>query len=208
MHPARTSRFFRTLAREFNAPARIILTGAAAGSLWGHVRSSQDVDFAVQLPGGHPADWERFQAAVARAAQATGIQVNYAEDIDRWSSITLLDYRRHATAYRRFGSLDVRLLDPAYWTIGKLGRYFEVDVDDLVAVLKRRRLPVEPLVRLWARALRESPRSAAISQFRAQVEHFLRTYGRALWGARFDPDEAVSRFLRLAAGKPRSRRRR
>jgi len=207
MHPVRINRFFRTLAREFNAPARIILTGAAAGSLLGHVRTSQDVDFAVQLPRGDQADWERFQAAVARTAQATGIQVNYAEDIDRWSSITLLDYRRHTAAHRRFGKLDVRLLDPAYWTIGKLGRYFEVDVDDLVAVLKRRRLPVEPLLRLWARALRESPRSAAISQFRAQVEHFLRTYGRTLWGARFNPDDAVSRFLRLGDG-PRSRRRR
>ncbi len=191
-------RFFRTLAREFKEPAAIIVTGAAAGSLWGHIRPSQDIDFGIRLLGNDPAGWERFQAAVDQTVQQTGLQVNYAEDIDRWSSITLLDYRRHTEPYRRFGKLNVRLLDPVYWSIGKLGRYFDLDVDDVVTVLKRKNVPAASAIRLWAKALRASPQSTAISQFRIQVEHFLRTYGRTIWGLKFDADAAIHNFHRAA----------
>ena len=198
MNPRAIDRFFRTLAREFGGPATIIVTGAAAGSLWGHIRPSQDIDFGVQLVGNDPASWERFQAAVNRTVQRTGIQVNYAEDIDRWSSITLLDYRRHTLPYRRVGKLSVKLLDPVYWSIGKLGRYFDLDVDDVVTVLKRKKVPAASALRVWARALRASPRSTAITQFRSQIEHFLRTYGKTIWGRSFDPETAIQRFHRAA----------
>ena len=204
MHPRAIDRFFKTLAGEFGGTATLIVTGAAAGSLWGRIRPSQDIDFGVQLASRGRATWDRFQTAVQHAIERTGIQVNYAEDIDRWGSVTLLDYRRHTTLYRRFGTLTVRLLDPAYWAIGKLGRYFALDVDDLVQVLTRRRMPAAAAVRIWGRALRESPRSTALTQFRAQVEHFLRTYGRTIWGRGFDADAAVRQF-HLAAGLPLAR---
>lgn len=197
MTPRVIERFFRTLAQEFGEPATVIVTGAAAGSLWGHIRPSQDIDFGAQI-GGDPTGWERFQAAVNRTAQRTGIQVNYAEDIDRWSSITLLDYRRHTVPYRRFGKLSVRLIDPVYWSIGKLGRYFDLDVDDIVTVLRRKHMPAASTIRVWAKALRASPRSTAVIQFRSQVEHFLRTYGPAIWGRKFDAEAAVQHFHRAA----------
>jgi len=198
MMPGGIDRFFRTLAREFGEPATIILTGAAAGSLWGHIRPSRDIDFGLTLRGRGRARWERFQAAVDRTVQRTGIQANFAEDLDRWSSITLLDYRRHTAPYRRFGQLQVRLLDPVYWSIGKLGRYFDLDVDDVVTVLRRRQVPAASVLRVWGRALRESPRSTALVQFRDQIEHFLRTYGTAVWGRAFDPEAAIRRFHRAA----------
>lgn len=198
MTPRTINRFFRTLAQEFTEPATLIVTGAAAASLWGHVRPSQDIDFGVRLPGRQPAAWERFQAAVNRTTQRTGIHVNYAEDLERWSSITLLDYQRHTLPYQRIGRLNIRLLHPLYWSIGKLARYFALDVDDLVTVLKRRRLPLASAIRVWAAALRASPRSTALPQFRSQVEDFLRTHGRTIWGRRFDADAAVHRFLRQA----------
>lgn len=196
MTPRTIDRFFQTLAEEFSRPATIIVTGAAAGALWGHIRPSQDVDFAVQLVGSRPPQWEQFQAAVDRTVERTGLQVNYAEDIDRWGSITLLDYRRHTVPHRRFGTLNVRLLDPVYWSIGKLARYFDVDVHDVVSVLKRTRVPPTSVIRVWGQALRASPRSTAVIQFRNQVEHFLRTYGRVIWGRQFDPDTALRQFHR------------
>ena len=196
MSPRAIERFFKTLSAEFGGPATIIVTGAAAGALWGRIRPSQDIDFGVQLVG--RVAWDRFQASVQRTIQRTGIPVNYAEDIDRWGSVTLLDYRRHTTLYRRFGTLTVRLLDPAYWAIGKLGRYFALDVDDVVKVLKRRKVPAASAVRVWGRALRASPKSAALTQFRTQVEHFLRAYGRTIWGKGFDPDAAIQQFHRAA----------
>lgn len=192
-------RFFRVLAREFDAPVAILLTGAAAGALWGPARPSLDVDFGVQLRGG-ARRWALFEAAVERTVRLTGIQANYTQDLDRWGAITLLDYRRHTRLYRRFGALTVRLLDPAYWAIGKLTRYLDPDVRDLVSVLKAQRVPVDRLARLLGRALRHSPRSVAVTQFRRQTEHFLRTYGRAIWGRRFDAEAAVRLFHRSAGG--------
>jgi hypothetical protein len=206
MSPRAIDRFFRTLAREFSGSLTVIVTGAAAGSLWGYVRPSQDIDFGVRLSRHDQDAWERFQAAVDRTVQQTGIQVNYAEDIDRWGSITLLDYRRHTVPYRRFGRLSVRLLDPVYWSIGKLGRYFELDVNDVVKVLRRQRVPESSALRLWGRVLRASPRSTAVTQFRFQVEHFLRTHGRTIWGGAFDPESAIRRFQHAAGIHPTRKR--
>ena len=198
MTPRVIDRFFRTLAREFDGHATLIVTGAAAGALWGHARPSRDIDFGVHVAGGER-QWKRLEAALGRTVRRTGIQVNYAEDIDRWSSVTLLDYRRHTAPYKTFGAIRVRLLSPAYWAIGKLARYFELDVDDLVRVLKRNRVPASPAIRLWARALRGSPRSASLPLFRRQVEHFLGTHGPAIWGRSFDAEAAIATFRRLAS---------
>ena len=197
-------RFFRLMAEAASEPATVIVTGAAAGSLWGHVRPSLDIDFALRPTSRHRRAWPNLEDAVEQATRLTGIRANYAEDIDRWSSVSLLDYRRHARPFRRFGRLRVQLMDPAYWSIGKVSRYLDPDVRDLVAVLRRRRVAPRPLVRLWARAVRRSPRSPALTQFCRQAEHFLRAYGRRIWGTAFHSERTIEEFRRaLAAGHRR-----
>ena len=203
MNPKQIERFFKTLARELGAPATVILTGAAAGSLWGHLRPSLDIDFAIRPTQARRTHWATIEEAVERTVRLTGIRANYAEDIERWSPISFLDYQRRTHLYRRFESLQVRLIDPAYWSIGKVSRYLDPDIRDLVAVLKRQRLSVNRLVRLWARAIRSSPRSPALTQCRRQVEHFLRAFGRTVWGTDFEPERAIARFhLELMRRKP------
>lgn len=206
MSPRQIDRFFRALARELNQPATVIVTGAAAGSLWGHVRPSLDIDFAIRPSHRGAAAWAQIEGAVNRAIQRTSVAVNYAEDIDRWGPISLLDYRKHATLYRRFGTLRVKILDPAYWSIGKINRYLEPDVQDLVGVLSHERVPVKRLVAVWAKALRSSPRSTACTLFRNQAEHFLRTYGATVWGKPFDAEAALRQFSREMTPKTASRR--
>ena len=198
MNPRQIHRFFRTLARELDAPARVIVTGAAAASLWGHARPSLDIDFAITLAPAGRTQWARLEAAVERTTQLTGIGANYAQDIDRWGLISLLDYPRHTHRYWTFDKLEVRLLDPAYWSIGKISRYLDPDVQDLVAVLKGERVPASRLLRLWALALKGSPPSTARALFRRQAEHFLRAYGRGIWGPRFDAEAAIRLFHRRA----------
>ena len=197
MNRVQIDRFFTILGRELHAPARVIVTGAAAGALWGHVRPSLDIDFAIQPAPGRNA-WEQVESAVETTKTLTGITANYAIDIDRWGAISLLDYRQHTHRYKVFGRLTVRLLDPAYWSIGKLTRYLQPDIDDMIAVLTRKKLASHPLVRLWGRALRNSPRSPACRQFRQQVENFLTTSGRTIWGASFDAQRAIHAFHRHA----------
>lgn len=196
-------RYFKTFSRLYGKPCRIILTGAAAGSLYGRVRATMDLDFAVVLEGGgrqrKEARWREFEQAARRATQLTGIAVQYAEDIDRWSAITYLDYLKHTRPFRKFGGLLVRILDPAYWAIGKFVRYLAPDIRDLVEVLTRTKTHAVTLTRVLGRALKKSPKSTACELFRRQVEDFLLRWGRDVWGNNFSPDRAVRLFRRHAA---------
>ncbi|HEV8344022.1 MAG TPA: hypothetical protein VGR30_16765 [Candidatus Binatia bacterium] len=190
--------FFQVLSEQWDQELGVLLTGAAAGTIWGQLRPSMDVDFGVQVRKSGKETWEKLEAAIERTVRLTGTQANYAEDIDRWGLITLLDYKRHTHPYRRFGSLRVRLLDPAYWSIGKMTRYLDPDVRDMIQVFKRQKVPADRLARLWGRALKRSPRSAALIQFRRQVDDFLRTYGPTIWGKKFDLGKTTRRFYREA----------
>ena len=198
MTPRRIDRFLATLARELDCPARLYLTGAAAAALLGRVRPSLDVDFGLELRGRHPVPWQVVEGAVERTSKLMGIAASAAEDIDRWGMITLLDYKKHARRHRRFGQLDVRVLHPLHWSIGKLTRFLDVDIRDVVEVFRRQAIATDAATRLWGRALRASPASTAQFQFRRQVEGFLRAQGRRIWGASFDPDAATRIFHRAA----------
>lgn len=198
MNTAQVERFFRLFAQKLNEPATVILTGAAAGVLWGHVRPSRDVDFAICPRRKGPAVWRRIELAVRRTIEATGIAANYAQDIERWGAISLMDYREQSRPYRRFGKVQLRLMDPAYWSIGKISRFITPDVRDLVAVFKTEKIPPARLLKVWGKALRASSPSDSQFQFRRNVENFLQVYGRAIWGKSFNPEEAIHRFHREA----------
>jgi hypothetical protein len=189
--------FLATLAEELGRPARLYLTGAAAAALWGRVRPSVDIDFGIEVAGG-VAGARAVEQAVARTSRLHGIAASFAADIDRWGMITLLDYRRTSRLHARFGAIEVRLLHPANWAIGKLTRFLEPDVRDVVEVFRRQSVDARLASRTWGRALRASPASNAQAQFRAQVEHFFRHQGRRVWGPRFDAGEAIRIFRRAA----------
>lgn len=174
---------------------KIFLTGAAAGSLLGGARPSLDIDFALTCD---KKDFIDAQNAIERTSAVSGIPVNFSEDIDRWSQITFLDYKRHAMPYKRFGKVLVVILEPVYWSIGKIARYLDPDVDDLVRVFKKQRVPALKLAKLWGKALAKSPRSSASFGFKTHVEHFFRTYGRVIWGNEFSPDKHILVFYGVA----------
>jgi hypothetical protein len=194
MKPRQIENFFRVFASELAAPATVYLTGACAAALWGGVRPSQDIDFGLRLPPRSKTTWAHVYAAVERSTVATGIPASVAEDIDRWGMITLLDYQATSKSYTTFGKLDVRLLEPAHWAIGKLTRFLEPDIIDIVTVFKRRKVMPLPALDLWGRALRSSPPSTAHYQFRRNVETFVGLHGRAAWGAKFSVATAIAAF--------------
>lgn len=197
MNPKQVDRFFRGLARDFRRGAVVYLTGAAAGSLMGNVRPSLDIDFGVRIRSGAGV-WRELETAVDKNRRLTGLAVNYAEDLDRWGQITLLDYQKHARAYKRFGRLELRVLTPGYWSIGKMTRYLEPDLRDMEAVFKSQKTSPLGLARLWGRAVAASPKSTAQFQFIRQVELFLETRGPRIWGNDFEPPKAVRAFRKKA----------
>jgi hypothetical protein len=188
-------RFFRELDRQWGRPAEIILTGAAAGALLGHARPSVDIDFEIRTGKGRDTS---LGEVIQRTSQKTGITVNYSEDISHWSMIDFLDYRKTTLPYKMIGKLRIKLMAPEYWTIGKMGRFLDPDVRDLVKIIKKRQLPPNRLIRLWSRALRASPLSLASGQFRDHVIDFLENCGRSAWGKNFEREQGVALFRRLA----------
>ena len=194
-------RFFEDLGRRIDRPVQVVLTGAAAGILQGMERATLDIDFEIRLKqaagkSGAGGRWESVQKAIEDAARATGITPQYDEDIDRWSSIALP--ARRSRLYRRFGKIEVRMLEPGLWAIGKLARYLSTDIQDLRSVLKSANIAAASAVRLWGTALGISPASSGQTTFRKQVETFLDQYAREIWGRNADPAELKNLFLKSA----------
>ena len=193
-------RFFQVFAKQLDQRVKVILTGAAAGSLWGYVRPSLDIDFAIERLG-RGGQWQEVDDALNRTMKLTGISAQYAQDIDRWGQVSLLDYKHHTALYKRFGVIEVRTLDPVYWSIGKVTRYLDPDLHDMVEVFSRRNISATRLIRVWGTAVKSSPASTARFEFTRHVEHFLGEYGRTIWGSTFDPPSAVRAFYQHAGIK-------
>ena len=194
-------RFFKVLSGQLDRKAHVVLTGAAAGNLLGDVRPSSDIDFAINIKESNPQSWEKIEAAIRDTIRDTGLNANYAQDIDRWGLISLMDYLKHTLPYQQFGLIKVEILAPAYWSIGKMTRYLQLDIRDMVRVFKKQKIAYQELARTWGAALKKSPRSTALFQFRKHVEDFLRHYGRSIWGKTFDPERAVLLFNSAAGIK-------
>ena len=191
-------RFFKIVAAEIRKDVKVILTGAAAGTIWGCTRPSLGVDFAIELKSFSEPYWKELESAIRKAIDETGIQANYAEDIDRWGMITLLDYRNNIKLYKRFGKLTLCVLDPAYWSIGKMTRFINPDIQDMIQVFRKKKIPPARLVEVWGKALQASPRSTALEKFRRHVESFLESYGTKIWSRSFNATNAIRRFHKSA----------
>ena len=195
-------RFFEDLNLRVQRPVRILLTGGAAAILQGVKRATFDIDFEIALKkgaeksGGTRDNWDAVQKAIEDTARSTGITPHYTEDIDQWSSIALP--AKKSRLYRRFGKVEVRILDPGLWAIGKLARYLSTDVQDLRIVLKAAKTGAKAMAKLWGTALGISPASSSQGTFRKQVESFLDQHAREIWGAQANSEELKRLFIEAA----------
>ncbi len=187
--------FFRELDKGLGLKAEIILLGASAGSLMGHIRPSFDIDFEIRLSG-RKSNKAAVGQVILDTARKAGVAVNYSENVDHWSMVSYLDYRKTAKPYKQFGKLNVKLIAPAYWTIGKMARYYALDIKDIAAIIRKKKLEPESLVKLWKLAMDQSDLSLELGQFKKHAAHFLKFYGKRLWGKKFD---AVS-YVKILEG--------
>ena len=183
----RIDAFFRELDRELKRKASIILVGASAGTLMGHIRPSVDIDFEINFSGHRkPGDVSTLQAAIETTSHKIGVAVNFSNNISRWSMISFLDYRRTARSYKKFGKLTVKLITPEYWTIGKMARFLELDIQDMIKIIRKKKLRSEKLMQIWQKALEDSNLCLELGQFKDHVSFFIKRYGKRLWGPEFD----------------------
>lgn len=192
--------FFLELSKRTKKNTEVIVTGAVAGALFGHSRPSLDIDFEIRVKREKdPAYLEYLDGVIREISSRLKVDTNYGEDIGHWSMIDLLDYRKRSIRYRKIDRLDVRLIAPEYWTIGKMTRFFEIDIQDMVQVIKKKKLDADKMIELWARALKASPMSLTKRDFVAHVKMFLKVYGKRAWGKTFDTLRAIRKFERLVS---------
>lgn len=168
--------FFKELSKTVKTRLKIYLTGGAAALFLGGNRPTRDIDFEFQSSS--PGIAARFE----EVSQRQKIAVQYSDTIQHWGMIAIPQLTKGSRLHKHFGSVSVFILAPEKWAIGKLSRYFESDVEDLVAVLTRQKPPLKKTLNLWKQALRTSPVSTDQFLFKNQVNHFLKTYGKKIWG--------------------------
>jgi hypothetical protein len=195
----RYEKFFKALNLELAAPLTMILTGGAAAYLFGGNRPTLDIDFAVQSS--NPRTWDKDAESLNRLSAEQGLPIQYGEDISRWSMISLLDWREHTLPYKKYEKLEVRLMHPRHWSIGKISRGLDTDFEDLEVVLKKKKLKYQELIPFWAEALRASEPSSERFLAKKLIEEFLKTRGSKIWGKVFNKEKAVADFQEELAKK-------
>jgi hypothetical protein len=195
MKPEMIDKFFVLLDQELNLEADIILIGASAASLMGHVRPSLDIDFEIR-PKSKASKTFKLKAVKAIAfAQATlKVAVDYSENIKGWSMINYLDYRKTAIPYKQIGKLNVKLIAPEYWTIGKMARFLELDIQDMKKIIREKAVSPDRLRLIWTKAILSSDLSLELGQFKDHVIFFVKQHGRQIWGKSFDPGLWIDQF--------------
>jgi hypothetical protein len=187
--------FFKILDKELSLTGEVILLGASAGSLMGHIRPSLDIDFEIRLQSRKtPKTRERLERAIAKASTIVGVATNYSEHVGGWSKINYLDYRKTAVFYKPIRKLKVKIIEPSYWTIGKMARFLELDIRDMVKIIRTKKIPPQRLIAIWARALRASDWSLELGQFRDHAIYFIQKYGKKIWGRRVDVEGLIKDF--------------
>lgn len=187
--------FFEVLARKWPSGTKVILTGGTASLLMGGKRPTLDIDFEVAFRSKRPG-WAAFEKAVRETEKETGISAQFSEEIERWSQISYLDYRKHVRPFGKFGRIELCILEPVYWSIGKIARYWDQDIQDLICVFKKEGPEPVDIARLWLKALRKSPPSSALFTVRQNAIHFFKTFGRRIWGKHFAEEEILPLFTK------------
>ncbi len=185
--------FFKAASKRVQIPAKIYLTGGIASWFMGGKRPTQDIDFALQCE----KQWEETARVLRETSEGLKIAIQFSEDISRWGMIGYSNFRKGARLYKNFGKISVFLLDPIIWSVGKITRYTADDIKDMEAVFKKMKVKPENLVKLWAQALLESPRSSAQSLFVKKVRDFLENSGLKIWGKKFEPKHFFDIFMKI-----------
>ncbi len=183
--------FFSVLAETWNSPVKVLLLGGSAAQVYGGARPTFDVDFETALLE-KSQNWEDFEKAVQQAEEQTGIGAQFSENIDRWSQVSYLDYRDHLKKYKEYNKIKVSLLTPPYWSIGKITRYLDSDVQDMMAVFSAEKVDSFKLAKLWLQALQKSPQSTELFITKKNAVHFFESNGEKIWGPSFPKDKIMA----------------
>ena len=172
--------FFKRLSKFITEDIDIYLLGGCALIILDASRTTQDIDFEIR--GANNETIERIQ----QFCNEENIPINFSEDAGKWGMISISDNRKTALPYDKFGKITVKILDPFDMSIGKIERFTDIDIQDVIFLIKKFSMKPEELLTAWAKALNRSTKSEKTFLFRKQVESFIITYSKKTWGTEAD----------------------
>ena len=193
LDPETLKLFFKTLAGAYPEAMDILLIGGSAALLMGGTRATYDIDFEIK-PKNQKADLETLFHKTKEIADRTGIGAQFGTSVERWSELSMLDYAKHKKLFHRFGNLTVYVLEPPYWSIGKVARYWDQDIQDMISVFSHEKTDPLALANVWQRVLKESQPSTLLFNLKKQMSHFFKTHGPGIWGKSLPLDKILPLF--------------
>ncbi len=139
--------FLQKLGEHYPRPGKVYLLGAVAIGLLGHSRVTGDLDYAADFTS---SDTELREGLLA-FAKDMGLEL---EDVAFKEFIPIPDGadRRHQWI-GRFGQLEVYVFDPYSIALSKVARGFEIDLEDVVFLLRRKLIAFKELESMVLAAL-------------------------------------------------------
>ena len=79
-----------------------------------------------------------------------------------------------------------------------MARYLKLDIQDMIKIIRLKKLKPVPLIRLWALAAKSSDLSLELGQFKGHVEDFIKSYAPKLWGKTASSEKLITYFRKSA----------
>lgn len=176
MNKTKVRVFFKTFSKLQKSKIKIHLTGGIAAMYYGGVRPTEDIDFAISRSD------ENIVENLNKTSQSLGIPIQYSTDIQRWGMINIPNLNQGAQYQFSEGLVEVYCLAPEKWAVGKLSRFYEDDLKDLVKVFTEQKTALQKCLKYWKKALEESPDSSEKRLFENNIKYFLENYSKKIWG--------------------------
>lgn len=154
----------------------IFLLGGCALILSGLSRTTQDIDFEVK-----PGEEDLFEKIQKFCSERT-IAANFSEDASRWGMISISSDRSRCISYKRFGNINVYIMNPLDIIVGKMERFTTIDEEDILFLIKRYKIDSKDLINGLADGIRRSIRSEKLFTFKKVAENFLKAHSKESWG--------------------------
>ncbi len=138
--------FLEALGNRYAEPATLYLLGGSALSMLGNPRPTLDIDYV-----GSDREPNELQRTIARLADEMQIEV---EPVPIEEFVPLPPAAKDRSVFvRQFGALAVYVFDPYTIALSKLDRGLDTDIEDVVFLLKRGYIQLQPLEEIVAVAL-------------------------------------------------------
>ncbi len=152
--PAGLAEFLQRLSERYRGRVAFYLLGGSALALLGNPRKTLDIDYTTDLS---PESQKEFDEVINQVAAQLKLDVESVPLVEFIPLPPEADTRRQFIG--RYGNIDVYLFDLYSIALSKIARGFESDLEDVLFLLRQKRIDFETLERYFNLILLEASKA-------------------------------------------------